>query len=144
MPRTRLKPPERGVFTANLEVRVTDLNYGKHLGHMELVGLLHQGRVEFLGAHGMTEMNVEGRTLVVVDLEVSYRSEAFIGQTLAIDIGLAFEGSRGVEFTYGVRDQGTGKLVALARTGVVFTDPEPRAVVQVPRTFRSLVEEKLR
>ena len=129
MARLRLGPPENVVFSSYVDVRVTDLNYGRHLGHMELIGLLHQARVEFLNAHGMTELNVEGSVLVVVDLAVSYRSEAFLGQRLVIDIGLALEGSRGVHFTYGVRDQETGELVALARTGVIFSDPESRAVV---------------
>ncbi|MEN8165551.1 MAG: acyl-CoA thioesterase, partial [Acidobacteriota bacterium] len=114
MARIRLNPPEKPVFSTDLDVRVTDLNYGRHLGHMELAGLLHQARVEFLNTHGMTEINVEGRKLIVVDLAVSYRSEAFLGQHLAIDIGLAFEGTRGVEFAYRVRDQDTGTVVALA------------------------------
>ncbi len=140
----RLTPPERAVFTTSLDVRVTDLNYGKHLGHMELIGLLHQARVEFLAANGMTELNIEGRILMVVGLAVSYRAEAFCGQTLVIDIGLAFEGSRGVEFNYGVRDQDTDELVAVAKFGVLFADPEARAVVQVPQAFRTLVEGKPR
>lgn len=144
MSRLRLSPPERVVFSTDIEVRVTDLNYGKHLGHMELIGLLHQARVEFLMAHGMTELNIEGRVLVVVELAVSYRSEAFLGQHLAIDIGLAFEGSRGVQFFYGVRDRENGTLVASARTGVIFSDPENRAVVQVPAAFRVLVDGGLR
>ena len=143
MPRIRLKPPERVVFTTCLDIRITDLNYGKHMGHMELIGLLHQARVEFLAANGMTEMNIEGRTLIVVDLAVSYRSEAFFGQTLIIDIGMAVEGSRGVEISYAVRDQGTGELVAVAQTGVVFADPEARAVVQMPQAFRLLVQGEL-
>jgi len=142
MPRIQLNPPESPIFTTSLDIRVTDLNYGKHMGHMELIGLLHQARVEFLAANGMTEMNIEGRTLIVVDLAVSYRSEAFFGQTLTIDIGLAFEGSRGVEISYAVREKGTGAMVAVAQTGVVFADPEARAVVQVPQTFRNLVEGK--
>ncbi|RLE35463.1 MAG: thioesterase [Acidobacteria bacterium] len=141
MARLRLAPPENVIFTTHLDVRVTDVNYGKHLGHMELIGLLHHARAEFLAAHGMTEIDIEGRTLLVVDLAVSYRSEAFFGQTLMIDIGMVFEGSRGLEFTYGVRDQATGELVAVAQTGVVFADPEARAVVQVPQTLRALIEE---
>ncbi len=141
MPRIRLNPPENVIFTTHLDVRVTDVNYGKHLGHMELIGLLHHARAEFLHAHGMTEIDIEGRTLLVVDLAVNYRSEAFFGQTLMIDIGMTFEGSRGVEISYAVKDQETGELVAVAQTGVVFADPEARAVVQVPETFRALVEE---
>jgi len=138
MARVRLDPPSPVLFTTRLNVRVTDLNYGRHLGHMELVGLLHEARVAFLGEHGYREFDVEGCVLMVVDLAVSYRAEAFAGQTLIIDIGVALEGSRGADFRYSVRESSTGTLIAIAKTGVVFADPEARKVVKVPEPVRRL------
>ncbi len=138
MTRVRLDPPSPVLFSTPMDVRVTDLNYGRHLGHMELVGLLHEARVAFLREHGYAEFDVEGLALMVVDLAVSYRSEAFAGQTLVIDLGIALEGSRGAEIGYAVRDQKTSTLVALAKTGIVFADPVARKVVQVPESIRRL------
>lgn len=119
---------------------MTDLNYGRHLGHQEMIGFLHQARVEFLAAHDMTEMQVGGTNLLVVDLAVVYRQEVLRGRRLAVDIGLSSEGSRGLGFDYEVRDVETGRQVALARVGAVFADPETRRVVQVPEALRELVQ----
>ena len=138
MARVRLEPPAPVLFSTTMDVRVTDLNYGRHLGHMELVGLVHEARVAFLREHGYAEFDVEGLALMVVDLAVSYRAEAFAGQTLVIELGMALEGSRGMEIRYAVREQETSTLIALAKTGIVLADPVARKVVQVPEPIRRL------
>ena len=139
MTRIRLSSPEVVVFSTEMEVRITDLNYGNHLGHMELVGLLHEARVRFLRSVGLAELDVEGLLLMVVDLAVSYRAEAHASQVLVVDIGLAFTGSRGVDFTYAVRERASGTTIALAKTGVIFADRESRRPVRVPASIRRLV-----
>ncbi len=45
------------LFSATLEVRISDINYGNHLGHDSLVSLLHEARVRFLRHLGYTELN---------------------------------------------------------------------------------------
>ncbi len=62
MPRVRLDFPGR-IFSQPILICVTDVNSCKHMGHVELFGLLHQARVEFLAANGMTEMNIDGEPL---------------------------------------------------------------------------------
>ncbi len=140
MARVKLDPPAPVLFTTSVNVRVTDLNYGRHLGHMELVGLLHEARVAFLREHDYVEFDVEGLSLMVVDLAVSYRAEAFAGQTMIIDLGMVLEGSRGAEIRYAVRERETNTVIAVAKTGVVFADPIERKVVQVPEPVRRLTE----
>jgi acyl-CoA thioester hydrolase len=137
-PGMRLEPPDPVVFATRLRVRVTDLNYGRHLGHMELVGLLHEARVEYLRTLGHREDDVDGRCLMVVELGVSYRAEALAGQVLVIELGMALEGSRGLEIRYGVREGTSGVVVAVARTVVVFADPGSKRVTRVPEPLRKL------
>jgi hypothetical protein len=45
MPRLKLELPAGFPFRTTLTVRVTDLNYGNHLGNDALLGLLHEARV---------------------------------------------------------------------------------------------------
>lgn len=142
MARLRLTPPKDPVFSVELPVRVTDLNYGRHLGHMELVGLMHEARVRFLRSIGMTELDVDGAALLVVDLAVSYRSEAFLGDVLAVDLGLRPEGSRGAEMNYGIRKVENDAVVALGRTGVVFRDLRSGRLEKIPPCFLRLIEEQ--
>ena len=140
MTRVRLSKPSPVVFSTEIEVRITDLNYGNHLGHMELIGLLHEARVRFLRSVGMAELDVEGTVLMVVDLAVSYRAEAHVDQILVIDIGLSLSGSRGIAFAYEVRDRESGGTVALARIGTVFADRRTRRLAGVPEVFRRLLD----
>jgi acyl-CoA thioesterase FadM len=141
MARMRLEYPERTLFTTELPVRITDLNYGNHLGHDRLVSLLHEARVRFFTARGFTERDVVGAAILLVDLAVTYHREVFYGQTLRVEVGLAGMASRGCDFAYRVTDRESGELVALARTGIVFVDPATRRVVSVPSAFRALAQE---
>lgn len=141
MARLRIKPPSAPAFSVELPVRVTDLNYGKHLGHMEVVGLMHEARVRFLEHLGMTELDAEGTNLLVVDLAVSYRAEAFCGDRLEVSIGVEPEGSRGLTMVYGLRRMSDDVVVAVGRTGVVFVDATTRRLVQAPKALRVCTEE---
>ena len=35
------------VFRTELDVRITDINYGRHVGNDALLGLLHEARLRF-------------------------------------------------------------------------------------------------
>ena len=52
MARLQLDPLPRYTFQVEMAVRVTDLNYGGHLGNDRLLSLVHEARVAFLAEHG--------------------------------------------------------------------------------------------
>ncbi len=139
MARIRIEYPERTLHTETVPVRITDLNYGRHLAHDRLVSLLHEARVGFFHALGLEEWDIGGVGIILVGLAVSYRREVFHGQTLSIDVAVAEVGSRGCELAYRVRDRATGEVAALAATGLLFYDYEARKVVAVPERFRARV-----
>jgi len=137
MERLRIDFPERVLHTEDVPVRITDLNYGNHLGHDKLVSMLHEARVAFLRSHGMGELDIDGLGIILVDLAVSYRREAFYGQVLSIDVAAGEVGSRGAELLYRVRDRASGEVVALARTGLLFYDYSAKRVGATPERFRA-------
>ncbi len=141
MPRLKLDFPARALFTTEIPIRVTDLNYGNHLAHDRLVSILHEARVRFFRAFGFEERNTEGRGILLVDLAVTYQREAFYGQTLRVDVAIGDVSSRGCELLYRVTDAGNDEAVALAKTGIVFIDPASRRVVPIPPAFRALIEK---
>ncbi len=132
--------PERFAFSTEIEVRITDLNYGKHLGNDSLLGLIHEARVRFLRAHGLQELDFEGRSLIMVDAAIVYRAEAFAGDRLAFAVAVALTGRAGCDFLYRITRVADGRLVAEAKTGVVFLDPGTRKVVALPPAARRLAE----
>ncbi|MCC6781715.1 MAG: acyl-CoA thioesterase [Planctomycetes bacterium] len=138
MARLVLTTPASLPFATEIEVRVTDLNYGNHLGHDALVTLLHEARWRFLRAHGLSELDCGGASLVVGDLAVVYRAECIAGDRLRIEVGVADVARVGCDFVYRVTRLGDGRLAAEAKTGIVFLDPRSRRPVQVPPAIAAI------
>ena len=140
MPRLKLDYPACPLFTTDIPIRITDINYGDHLAHDRLVSILHEVRVRFFRTFGFEEHDIEGRGILLVDLVVTYQREAFYGQTLRVDVAIGEAASRGCDLLYRVTDAGNDEAVALAKTGIVFIDRASRRVVPIPPAFRALIE----
>jgi len=138
MARTKLELPRHFLFATELTVRISDINYGGHLGNDAVLSLLHEARVRFLASHGYTEKDVEGAGIIMVDAVVLYRSESFHGDRLQIQVAVADLRTTGCDFMYLVTQAETAKEVARAKTGIAFFDYEKRKIVEVPPGFRKL------
>ncbi len=120
------------LFRHPIEVRVSDLNYGNHLGHDSLVSLLHEARVRYLDSLGMHESDVDGTAMVIAALAVRYRAEARLGERLSVEIAAGDLSSRMVELCYRVRSLDHDRVVADASTALVCVDPAAGRAVSVP------------
>jgi hypothetical protein len=79
MARMKLDIPSRIQFTTELNVRISDVNYGGHLGNDAVLSLIHEARVQFLNHFGYSEKDIEETGIIMADSVVIYRSEAFTG-----------------------------------------------------------------
>ena len=68
MARTRIELPQKSIASFTIPVRITDINYGNHLGNSSLVEIIHEARMQFLSQHGFTEMNAGGSSLIMSEL----------------------------------------------------------------------------
>ena len=127
--------PKSTLYEMEIPVRISDVNYGGHLGHDALISILHEARFRFFRHFGMDEADTDGRGLLISDLAVRYEAEAFHGQTLRVEIAAGEARSRGCDLLYRVTDLESGRIVALARTGVVFLDLEKKRVTTIPERF---------
>lgn len=137
MARIRIELPEIFTFSTILPVRVTDLNYGNHLGNHALLGLLHEARMQYLAAAGATELAFFGAALIMSDVAVEYKGEGFYGDELRVEV-TATEWSRvGFELYYRVtKNEGT-TIVAHAKTGMICFDYAARKIVAVPKAAKT-------
>ncbi|HPF57577.1 MAG TPA: thioesterase family protein [Candidatus Competibacteraceae bacterium] len=135
MARIKLDLPADYSFTTELRIRITDVNYGGHLGNDAMLGLLHEARVRFLKHYGFSELDIGGCGLIMTDSALVYKSEAFPGETLVIAIALADFNKYGCDFMYRVTEKASGREVARAKTGIVFFDYAKRAVQKIPQLF---------
>ncbi|MGB9430398.1 MAG: thioesterase family protein [Gammaproteobacteria bacterium] len=122
MARVKIELPEKFPFRTELEVRVGDLNYGKHLGNDSVLTLIHEARRRFLLALGIEEIGADGIGFVIADAAVVYRAQAFYGDRLRIEVAAGEFGSRGCDFYYRASQAPGGRVVAEAKTGAVCFD----------------------
>ena len=72
--RVKLEIPNFFHFETKLNIRVSDLNYGGHLGNDSFLSLAHEARVQFFNSLQMTEREFFGRSLIMADSVVIYKS----------------------------------------------------------------------
>jgi acyl-CoA thioester hydrolase len=132
MARVKLDLPDRFQFRTEIALRIGDINYGGHLGNDSLLSLCHEARVQMLKERGFTEMNIDGRGLIMI---VVYLAEAFHGDVLLVEVAVTDLAATGCNFAYRLSNKKTGKEVARAKTGIVFFDYERRKPVAVPEKF---------
>jgi acyl-CoA thioester hydrolase len=130
MPRVDITLPDHFAFSTQLEVRVTDLNYGNHVGNDQVLGLIHEARRRYIRSLGADEIGADGIGFVIADAAVVYRSQAFYGDSLTLEVAAGEFQSRSCAFFYKVSKAGT--VVAEARTGVVCFDFKAQKAVSFP------------
>ena len=137
MARIELYFPEPLVFSTDISVRITDINYGNHLSNDRVLGYLHEARVRFFDQLGYREADIEGVSLIQADTAVVYQSEAFYNDKIRIDIGLGEFTRAGFEIYYRLFNETLQKSTAIAKTGMVCFDYNDRKVKSVPEIFRN-------
>lgn len=137
MTRVTLDLPEHFPFSTDIPIRISDINYGNHLGHDSIITLIHEARVRFLNAYGFTELDIDGFGLVMTDLVILYKAEGLYGDILTIEVGIQDITKSGCDLVYLITNKKTGTEVARAKTGIVIYDYEKRKVVEVPKRFKS-------
>lgn len=137
MARIHVELPSQFLFTAEIMVRVSDVNYGGHLGHDTLLTILQEARILFYRSLGYRdETSFEGSVgQIIADVAVQYKSESFAGDILVIHIGTLDITKYGFDMIYRVINKSNHKDVAIAKTGIVCFDYEKRKVAPVPMSL---------
>ena len=143
MARVKIKFPEqKPLFTAFVPVRITDINYGNHLGNDSLLSILHEARMQFLQHFGYTELNAGGNSLIMGDVMISFRGESFYGDELSINIYAEEITERSFDLLYQVMTIRNEKKieVAQAKTGMVCFDYTTRKVAPMNEDLKSVLK----
>ncbi|QJQ94772.1 MULTISPECIES: thioesterase family protein [Halomonadaceae] len=135
-------PTEAILHRHALSVRITDMNYGRHLGHDSLISLLHEGRVAALSSLGLNEWDIDGCPSVVADLAVQYQSEARWPDELIVETAIPAPQGKALMVYHRMRRAQDERLVATARVSLLFIDPERGRPVVVPGSLRAALAER--
>jgi acyl-CoA thioester hydrolase len=138
MPRATIQLPDSFHFTTQISLRITDINYGGHLGNDALLAILQEARIRFLKSHNYNEKDIEGCGIIMADAVIIYKSQAFYGDILEIRITAADFSKRACDLLYMISNTATGKEVARAKTRIAFFDYAAGHTVSVPEKFKTI------
>ena len=141
MARIKVTIPQHKHLTATIPVRVTDLNYGNHLGNDALLSILHEARMQLLGHFGWSELQIGGASMIMADVAIEYKGEGFYGDVLTIDMAFDDINKYGFDITYHVTNQ-NGKEVARAKTGMLCFNYTERKLMALPDEVKAKIETK--
>jgi acyl-CoA thioester hydrolase len=137
MARIKIELPSVFLFQTIIPVRITDLNYGGHVGNDTILSLLHEARFQYLRHLGYTEMNLEERSLIMSDVAIEFKSELFYGDVIKASVGAGEISRVGFELFYKLQKEGTDQIVAIAKTGMVCFDYTARKVAALPEPAKA-------
>jgi len=123
--------PEKTVFSCQTRVRITDLSASGHVGFDSLVAVINDASAQFFEKRGIQRK--PGRIgTIYADLAVAYKSESFFGDMLLIDMAIGEISGKGFDLMFRITSKHSGKIVALAKIGVLFFDYESHQVALIP------------
>ncbi len=136
MSRIKIDMPDTYLYSTTLPIRISDINYGGHLGNDSVLTLIHEARVRFMQHYHYSEFDVEGFGIIMTDSAVVYKAEAFQGDLLQIEVTVGKFAKYGCDFYYMLSNKDTAVEIAHAKTGMVFYDYDRRKVVPLPSRFK--------
>jgi len=142
MSRIHLDLPEKFIFRTEIPVRVSDLNYGGHVGNDSVLTIMQEARTLFYRHLGFeSEVKLEGTVgQIIADAAIVYKSESFLGDVLVIDIAVADINKYGFNLYYKLTNKATHKDVAHGKTGIVCFDYAKRKVASVPERLLQAIQ----
>lgn len=135
MARIKIELPEKFSFATDLPIYINHINYGNHLDNSALISLVSEARVRFFKALGYSELDVEGVGIVVADAAVQYKSEAFHGETMVLEMAADDFNKYGCDLLWKMSDKVSGREVARGKTGIIFFNYAERKAALVPEAF---------
>ncbi len=134
MARIKIDLPENFTFHCDLAVRITDINYGGHVGNDAVLSILHEIRMQFFRHFGYTEMEFAGTGMLMADVAIEFKSELFYGDVINASVTASEFSKIGFDIFYKLEKQSgeQKKLVAVAKTGMICYDYDNKKIVAVP------------
>jgi acyl-CoA thioesterase FadM len=142
MARVKIKfPLENQLFSCTISVRITDINYGNHLGNDSVLSIIHEARMQMLQHYGFTELNAGGNSLIMGDVMIAFRGEAFYGDVLTVKVYAEEVTERSFDLLYHIGTVRSGQTIEIAhaKTGMVCFDYHTRKVAEMTTELRKVL-----
>lgn len=134
MERIKISLPATFPFFTTLIIRITDLNYGGHVGNDVFLSLIHEARLQFLHHYGFSELDFAGTGLIMADAAIEFKRELLYGNEVKISVAATGFDKLGFDILYllEVKDGEQWLTAGKAKTGMLCYDYATKKKVTVP------------
>ena len=141
--RVKLDLSKTPVYNTTIEVTISDINYGNHMGNDRFLTLMQEARLRWLQSLGFkNEKDIENTVgLIVVDAAIQFKAEVFHGERLNVSLALDEISGKGFDLYYVVVKE-DNKLAAIGKTGILCYDYQARKVVSIPNNLLSVLPQQ--
>ena len=141
MARIKLAIPPGEIAAFKIPVRITDINYGDHVGNDAFVAIIHEARMQWLSKYNYTELEIEGIGLIMSDLVIEFKNESFYGDVIEIKISAGEISRAAFELYYVLSAVRNGEhiILANAKTGMVCYDYAIKKVAAIPGNLKAIL-----
>jgi len=124
-----------------IPVRISDINYGGHLGNDAVLSIMQEARMQLLAIGGFTELSTGSHGLIMGDVMIAYRGESFYGDVLQVELFADELSARTFDLLYRVTTERKGLqlTVAEAKTGMICFDYDTRKIVEMGEELKSFL-----
>ena len=135
MERVKINLPEIFRFKTSIPVRITDVNYGGHVGNDSFLAMIQEARLQFFKQYDYSETSIEGLGTIMIDAAIEYKSELFYGDIVEISVTLGNIARVGFDLFYLIEKNNgtTTQIAAKAKTGILCFDYSARKVAPLPQ-----------
>ena len=135
MARIKIELPGNFIFTTKIPVRITDINFGGHVGNDTILSIVHETRAQFFNHCGYDELNFAGVGTIMSDVAIEYKTQTYYGDEIISSIAIGEITKVAFDLFYKLEKKSpTGQLlpVAFAKTWMVCYDYEKKKVATIP------------
>jgi acyl-CoA thioester hydrolase len=129
-------------FSVAIPVRISDINYGGHVGNDHILSIVHEARMAFFKSYGQTEMHAGGVNLIMADSAVQYKGESFHGDTILVEIYTDNITAISFDLFYKLTTIREEKKIDIAyvKTGMICFDYSTRKIVNITETLENILK----
>lgn len=144
MGRVKIKFPEqKPLITVVLPVRISDVNYGGHMGNDSVLSIIHEARMQLLHSWGYTELDAGGNSLIMADVMIAYKGQAYYADMLTVIVYVEEITEYSFDLLYlisTIRNE-VKTDIAHAKTAMVCFDYKVNKVTEITKTLKGRLTE---
>jgi YbgC/YbaW family acyl-CoA thioester hydrolase len=144
MERIKVSLPSHFNFSTHIKIRITDINYGGHVGNGSFLSLVHEARQQFLNNFGYAELSIEDVSLIQADAVIEFKKELNYGDNVKISVAATGFDKYGFDIFYKLEivSNESSELCAKAKTGMLCYDYNNKKLVPMPEKVISTLSNQ--